>query len=302
MKVFISWSGDLSKKIAIALKEWIPNVLQSTEPYVSSEDIDKGSRWSTDIAKELADSTYGILCVTKDNFREPWLNFEAGALSKKIDSSKVCPLLYNVKRSEIDGPLLQFQVTVYKKDDVFKLMNSLNNSCTEQQLPEDRLNKTFELWWPKLEEALKIENSEIVSQKVNNESNTITHNDAILEEILSLVQTQQKILRKPEELLPPEYILDIMKLFNNNTSGSPFYKNIYHQIFKGYEDLQIAIQAHLKLLDSIEGMNKDVLLNAQNVAKACNYLRKPMNYVRHEIMYDIQSDDGIIIGRQTKLM
>lgn len=64
MKVFISWSGDLSKRIAIALKEWIPNVLQSAEPYVSSEDIDKGSRWSTDIAKELADSTYGILCVT----------------------------------------------------------------------------------------------------------------------------------------------------------------------------------------------------------------------------------------------
>lgn len=301
MKVFISWSGDLSKKIAIALKEWIPNVLQSTEPYVSSEDIDKGSRWSTDIAKELADSTYGILCVTKDNFREPWLNFEAGALSKKIDSSKVCPLLYNVKRSEIDGPLLQFQVTVYKKDDVFKLMNSLNNSCTEQQLPEDRLNKTFELWWPKLEEALQIDNSKIISQKVTNESNT-THNDAILEEILSLVQTQQKILRKPEELLPPEYILDIMKLFKNNTSGSPLLKNIYYQIFKGYEDLQIVIQSHLKLLDSIEGMNKDVLLNAQNVAKACNYLRKPINYARQEIMYDIQSDDGIIIGRQTKLM
>ena len=67
MKVFLSWSGHRSHQVALALRDWLPSVIQSITPYVSSEDIDKGARWSTDIAKELEDSTFGILCVTKDN-------------------------------------------------------------------------------------------------------------------------------------------------------------------------------------------------------------------------------------------
>ena len=73
VKVFISWSGDTSLKVAQLLRDWLPYVINAIEPYVSSEDIDKGARWSTDIAKELEDSTFGILCVTRDNLNAPWL-------------------------------------------------------------------------------------------------------------------------------------------------------------------------------------------------------------------------------------
>lgn len=41
MKVFISWSGNKSHKVAMIFREWLPSVIQSLEPYVSSEDIDK---------------------------------------------------------------------------------------------------------------------------------------------------------------------------------------------------------------------------------------------------------------------
>ena len=99
MKVFISWSGNKSHKVAMIFREWLPSVIQSLEPYVSSEDIDKGARWSSDIAKELEDSTFGILCVTKDNLHAPWLSFEAGALSKTMDKSFVTPFLFDIKRS-----------------------------------------------------------------------------------------------------------------------------------------------------------------------------------------------------------
>ena len=46
MKVFISWSGKTSFEVAKVLKEWIPCVIQDIEPYFSSDDIDKGARWS----------------------------------------------------------------------------------------------------------------------------------------------------------------------------------------------------------------------------------------------------------------
>ena len=47
MKIFISWSGEKSRRIALMLREWFPNVLNAVEPFVSSEDIAKGSRWVT---------------------------------------------------------------------------------------------------------------------------------------------------------------------------------------------------------------------------------------------------------------
>ena len=116
MKVFLSWSGEISHKVAMVFRDWLPSVIQEIEPYVSSEDIDKGARWSTDIAKELENSTFGILCVTRDNIIAPWLNFEAGALSKTMDKSFVSPFLFDIKRSEVNGPILQFQSTVFEKE------------------------------------------------------------------------------------------------------------------------------------------------------------------------------------------
>lgn len=121
MKVFISWSGNKSHKVGLIFRDWLPSVIQNLEPYVSSEDIDKGARWSTDIAKELEDSTFGILCVTKENLHAPWLSFEAGALSKTMDKAFVSPFLFDIKRSEVNGPILQFQSTIFNKEDIKKI-------------------------------------------------------------------------------------------------------------------------------------------------------------------------------------
>lgn len=61
MKVFISWSGEANKKIASIFRDWLPTVIQAIEPLVSSEDIEKGTRWNTDIAQQLKESSFGLL-------------------------------------------------------------------------------------------------------------------------------------------------------------------------------------------------------------------------------------------------
>lgn len=197
MKVFLSWSGELSHKVALTLRDWLPSVIQSIEPYVSSEDIDKGARWSTDIASELADSSYGILCVTKENLHAPWLTFEAGALSKTMDKSYVSPFLFNIKRSEVNGPILQFQSTVFEKDDVKKLLLSLNKANSSEQLTTERLEKALDVWYPNLESRL--------NQLIDTQPNPVEHEEQqqdlmsnqILEEILDLSRVNQKLLRSP---------------------------------------------------------------------------------------------------------
>ena len=206
MKVFLSWSGEPSHQVACVLKDWLPSVIQSLRPYVSSQDIDKGARWSTDIAKELQESTFGILCVTRANMDAPWINFEAGALSKTIDKGSVAPFLFDVKRSEVQGPLLQFQSTVNEKTDVLKLLVSLNGAMDDQgRLEEGSLKKSFEVWWPELERLLGEIPTPADVAKTREEPKP-SHMEAILEEILELTRTQQRLLRSPEELLPPQYV------------------------------------------------------------------------------------------------
>lgn len=198
MKVFLSWSGEKSHKVALVFRDWFPSVIQSLEPYVSSEDIDKGTRWSTDIAKELEDSSFGVLCVTKENLTAPWLTFEAGALSKTMDKSFVSPFLFDIKRSEVDGPILQFQSTIFSKEDVFKLVKTLNKACGEDQLTDERLDKAFDVWWPTLEEELNKLKEFQEEITVEERDNPPIPNNDILEEILDLSRLNQKLLRNQD--------------------------------------------------------------------------------------------------------
>ena len=125
MKIFISWSGQRSKIVAEALWKWIPKVIQSVKPWISSEDIYAGNRWNQEIATELEQSNFGIICLTPENMNKPWILFEAGALAKTINETLVCPYLINLKSSEIKGPLTQFQSVEYTKSGTLNLMTSV---------------------------------------------------------------------------------------------------------------------------------------------------------------------------------
>ncbi len=199
MKVFLSWSGELSHKTAVIFRDWLPSVIQSIVPYVSSEDIDKGARWSTDIAKELENSTFGILCVTKENVHAPWLTFEAGALSKTMEKAAVSPFLFDIKCSEVSGPILQFQSTIFEKEDVKKLVSSLNRACGADTLTDERIEKAFSVWYPTLEDQLnKLLQSRPLVPVIDKEEESIDSSSEILEEILDLTRNNQKLLRNPD--------------------------------------------------------------------------------------------------------
>ena len=145
MKVFISWSGDLSRELAEALRDWLPAVLQSVKPFFTPNDIEKGARWAKDIAQELQSSAIGIFCLTKENLTKPWIMFEAGALSKQLDSSKVCPVLFGVESADLEGPLVQFQASPFSEVEMKKLIRTINAGLADQRLDDAVLNSVFEM-------------------------------------------------------------------------------------------------------------------------------------------------------------
>lgn len=156
MKVFISWSGDQSRHIAQALRDWLPDVLQAVKPWMSDTDIKSGQKWQPELSKQLDECKFGIVCVTPENQAKPWLNFEAGALSKALGSTTfVCPYLYEMGPEGLTGPLSQFQSRKADKEGTRQLVFNINGRLDENdKRSQAHVEKAFERWWEELEKSL----------------------------------------------------------------------------------------------------------------------------------------------------
>jgi hypothetical protein len=97
-------------------------MLQGLEVSLSKHDIESGSRWGTDVAKKLEDTSFGILCLSSSNLNAPWLLFEAGALTKQFDGKACGLLLGGLTPANITGPLAQFQHRLMEKPDFLQLL------------------------------------------------------------------------------------------------------------------------------------------------------------------------------------
>lgn len=183
-KVFISWSGDLSRKLGEALRNWLPASLQYVKPYFSPDDIEKGAKWNSEIAKELETSNVGVICLTQDNIEKPWILFESGALSKSLDKARVCTLLFNLDAADVKGPLTSFQATKFMREDFKRLVSTINNTAGDAKLEPSVFDSVFDMWWPRLEqqvaEILKTHDKGIKRERRSDRD--------ILEEILELTR------------------------------------------------------------------------------------------------------------------
>lgn len=151
MKVFFSWSGERSHSLAKAFREWLPNVIQAVDPWMSSADIVAGARWQSEIALQLQEARVGIILLTPENVSSPWLLYEVGALSRALETAYVCPYLFGFSPSELRGPLIQFQAVNGDKNGTFSLVRTLNRAMGQGSIEERRLEQTFVRWWPDLE-------------------------------------------------------------------------------------------------------------------------------------------------------
>ena len=147
MKVFLSWSGARSMAAAELLKWWTRSIIQAARPWISSEDLDRGSLWFSEINDSLSDTSIGIVCLTQENKDRPWILFEAGALAKGLSNSRVCTFLVDLNPSDIRDPLAQFNHTQPKEDDMRKLARTLNRQLGENALDDAVLTDAFNAYW-----------------------------------------------------------------------------------------------------------------------------------------------------------
>jgi DNA-binding CsgD family transcriptional regulator len=196
MKIFISWSGARSRAIAEALNDWLKRVIQAVKPFYSPE-IEKGAKWSSEIDAALEGTRFGIICLTPDNLENRWIHYEAGALSKTPEVV-IWTFLHGLNPGDVPQPLGRFQHTVAAKDDVLRLLGSINKRLADvggEPIDNAVLSENFELYWPKLEEKLKQAEKDKVAQTQAEHGAVIEKprdEREILLEILEMVRSQQR--------------------------------------------------------------------------------------------------------------
>jgi hypothetical protein len=185
MQVFISWSQPRSLLLATALKRFMQRVIQSLQPWLSADDIEKGSRWFDEIGKTLDVCDVGIICITPENVNSTWLHFEAGALAKKLGKSRVVPYLLGFDVSALRPPLSMFDAAWFDKVQTRRVFKMLNNSLDDTRITESLLDETFEIWWPKFEEEVgKIPPSEVEPPKPPDTNEMLASMNAQLQRVL----------------------------------------------------------------------------------------------------------------------
>jgi hypothetical protein len=189
VKIFLSWSGERSRLVASELRDWLQLVINDVEPFISS-DIDAGARWQSEIAAELETTEFGILCVTADNQRTAWLNFEGGALAKTVNTSRVVPLAIDLSPAEIQTPLGQFQAQPLSRAGIEKIVASIN-ACLPKPLPINLIEKQIGKWWPDLEQKINEIDQEL-SLSLGSERPARTDRE-LLEDILNTVRSLSRI-------------------------------------------------------------------------------------------------------------
>ncbi len=198
MKVFISWSGTRSRETAKLLREWLPQILNEVEPWVSDDDLNVGGNWSGEIIHNLNEAVFGIICVTPGNRRKEWLNFEAGAISKSVGDriNRVAPFLIGFdQKSDLTGPLARFQAIQPTKDEMCKLLLSLNTTLTSPRALA-AVDKALDVWWPDFETRYTI-----IEQSITNQPHSRRSDSDKIDELLQGVRSLTRKLDSSQDLI-----------------------------------------------------------------------------------------------------
>ncbi len=194
MKIFLSWSGDRSRQVADLLDDWLQCVLQAVNPWMSSKNIDRGALWFSEISNQLADTSVGIICLTKENKNKPWILFESGALAKGISSNRVCTFLIDLRPTDVENPLAQFNHSQPDKTGLWDLVRTINSTLEDKKLSEKILEKVFETYWPQFEKSF----NDVIENTVEGKVVESRSENDLLVEVLSSIRSMDKRMRSVE--------------------------------------------------------------------------------------------------------
>ncbi|HSI65281.1 MAG TPA: toll/interleukin-1 receptor domain-containing protein [Candidatus Saccharimonadia bacterium] len=157
MKIFLSWSGKLSKKTAEALKTWLKNDIFSSETldvFFSADDIAGGVDWYGQVRAQLKLADMAIICITRENMSRPWLTFEAGAILGSKEDKRAVPLVIDDGPASVTGPLNKSQAIGLNNEDFVKLVQGIIEVGELKSITPQHVQTVVNAKFPKFHEEV----------------------------------------------------------------------------------------------------------------------------------------------------
>lgn len=264
--VFFSWSGERSKKVAEEFQDLFKGVFDPViDCFLSTRDIAPGTRSVQILFEKLEKCNYGICFIDSENVRAPWIQFEAGALSKMVADSQVMVLLLDNNTESLQGtPLFEFQHKLFNKEHIQSIFEEIIK-LFDQVSSRDSFLKRFENGWDNF-----YENSNKILANVQNEidmQNTEKDELNTIKKMLVDVQNLLKIdygqtvresvglvneLKKIMLNMSPDNINDMKMRFKVQR-----YEMVFEQNIQSIEELidNIEIEGNYSTEEIIEKLN-----------------------------------------------
>lgn len=258
MKVFVSWSGQRSKVVAEIFSDWLKCVIQASQPWISTRDIDRGAIWFSEINDKLKDVSVGVVCLTQENKNKPWILFETGALAKGLTTNRVCTFLIDLNPEDLQDPLAQFNHTTPNNHSVWELTRTINACLVDKALDERILRQVFDTYWPQFEASF---NAALVDNPPQEVIPPRTEQD-ILTEILNNTRTLNQRVRILEA--------NSNELNTNNITKSVFTKKEIN-----------------RLQSQLDSIMLSGLYNEEEIMASLDIYSLPEDYIRDRIRYNI---------------
>ncbi len=122
------------------------------------------------------------------------------------------PFAHGVGRAELEGgPLSQFQSALFNKEEIYKILESINCKLEKGgKLSDKKMNEIYQVWWPELENSMKTIFRSIQEGGLQNEG------------------ANAKISTKPElDELEIKILLLLSELKGNDTAGATVIANLF---------------------------------------------------------------------------
>ena len=283
MKIFISWAGEKGRNLANILSISLKKCKQF-EPFVSHGGIDAGEEWYKRLIEELETAEFGIVCLTKESLLSSWVHFEAALLmgrwrTKSESTSnlnfqhRLVPLLFDIRRGEIKGPLSHLQcINSSDKQEFERMIQQIYKICTADHDCEPKL--TQDIWEAFKSGIKKTENyhqcsvnlsqiedqdSKLTWEEVNKIFSSLSQRKERIEmELDEIIKQHNVIDRKDKELV--SFALEKVTFQQNSSSGV------------------LKVAAYSDSLIPVDVIDVGLIGQMKNLAKS--------NKVKIEIVYD----------------